>query len=69
MKKLTWYDKEEDVLGIQLSDEKYWKSIELPNGIVIDITKNGKIIGLEIANAKNLFKGKTKKVLEAAMQN
>ncbi|MEW6295093.1 MAG: DUF2283 domain-containing protein [Candidatus Diapherotrites archaeon] len=65
MKKITWYDKEEDVIGIQLSNEPYWKSIELPNCIVIDISKNGKIIGLEIANAKKVFSGESRKVLTA----
>jgi uncharacterized protein YuzE len=69
MKKIVWYDKEEDILGIQLGNEKTWKSVELPNGIVLDVSEKGKIIGLEIANAKNLFKGETRKVLEAAMQN
>jgi len=67
IKKERWYDKEEDILGIQIFDGEYWKSIELPHGIVIDIAKDGKILGIEIANAKKVFSGKTKKVLETAI--
>ena len=66
MKKATWYDREEDILGIQLSDEKYWKTVELPNGVKIDVSEKGAIVGIEIANAKKVFSGKTQKVLEHA---
>lgn len=69
MKKTYWYDKEEDILGANISNEAYWKSIELPNGIIIDISKNGKIVGLEIANAKKIFSKQAKKVLEMAIKN
>jgi hypothetical protein len=31
-----WYVIDEDILGIRVSEGKYWKSIELHNGIVID---------------------------------
>ncbi len=67
MKKETWYDREEDILGIQLSRGAYWKSVELSNGIVFDISKTGKILGIEVPNAKRVFSGKTKKVLQAAL--
>lgn len=66
MEKKSWYDKEEDILGIQLFEGDYWKSIELPNGIAIGISKDGKIMALEIANAKKIFSGETKKVLQTA---
>ena len=59
-----WYDKEEDILNIQLKDEEYWKSIELPNGIIIDVAKNGAIIGVEILKASKIFSGDAKKVIE-----
>ena len=62
----SWYDKEEDVLGIQFQEKGYWKSVELPNGIVIDVTKDGKIIGIEILRASNIFSGDIKKVIESA---
>ncbi len=63
---VTWYDKDEDVLNIQISPKKYWKSIESPEGIVIDIAKDGTVISFEIPCASRLFSGEDRKVLEAA---
>jgi len=62
----SWYDKEEDILNIQLEEEKSWKSIELPSGIVFDISKEGKIISIEIMKASKIFSGDVKKVIEQA---
>ncbi|MDO8467401.1 MAG: DUF2283 domain-containing protein [Nanoarchaeota archaeon] len=59
-----WYDKEEDVLAVRLKDKDYWKSIELSNGIVIDLSHDGTIIGMEILGASNIFSGDVKKVIE-----
>jgi uncharacterized protein YuzE len=64
----NWYDKEEDILGIQIKEAEYWKSIELPGGIVIDISKNGEVIGMEIHKASRVFSGDVKKVIESAQQ-
>jgi uncharacterized protein YuzE len=61
-----WYDSEEDILGIRIQDKEYWKSIELPNGIVIDISKDGEVIGLEIHKASRVFSGDIKRVIESA---
>ncbi len=61
-----WYDKEEDILGIRIQDKKYWKSIELPNGIVIDVSHDGEVIGIEIHKASRIFLGDIKKVIESA---
>ena len=61
----TWYDKEEDILNIQLK-EGYWKSIELPNGVIIDIAKDGTISGIEIMKASKIFSGDVKKVIQTA---
>lgn len=61
-----WYDDEEDILNIQLSDKPYWKSVELGNGIVIDIAKDGRIISIEILKASKLFSGELKKVIDNA---
>ena len=60
-----WHDKEEDILGIRLKDKAYWKSIELPNGIVLDISKEGVIIGIEIQQASKIFSGDVKKAMES----
>ncbi|MBI2664412.1 DUF2283 domain-containing protein [Candidatus Woesearchaeota archaeon] len=62
----TIYDKNHDILNIQLESADYWKSVELPNGIVVDIAKNGKVIAIEIVNASLIFVGDSKKVIEAA---
>ncbi len=61
-----WYDKEEDILNLQLEEGDYWKSIELPNGIIVDISKDGSIIAMEILKASEVFKGKANKVIEQA---
>jgi uncharacterized protein YuzE len=55
--KNNWYDNEEDILGIRIKEGEYWKSIELPNGIVIDISKEGEVIGMEIYRASRIFSG------------
>ena len=61
-----WYDKEEDILGIRIKDWKYWKSLELNDGmIVMDIDKGGNILGIEIFEASKTF-AKAKIVLANA---
>lgn len=61
----TWYDKEEDILNIQFKED-YWKSIELPNGVTIDLAKDGSIASIEIIGASKIFSGDTRKVIEMA---
>jgi uncharacterized protein YuzE len=61
-----WYDSEEDVLGARLGDKEYWKSVELPNGIVLDVSKDGNIIGIEIQGASKIFSGDVKQVIDFA---
>ncbi len=61
-----WYDKEEDIMNIELSSGDYWKSIELPNGVIIDLDKEGKIKAIEILKASKIFSGDAKKVIELA---
>ncbi len=62
----TWYDKDEDILNVVLKKGAYWKSIEVANGIVIDIAKDGSIVAIEIPNASKIFSGDVKKVIEHA---
>ncbi len=62
----NWYDKEEDILGIQIKEGEYWKSIELARGVVIDISKDLEIIGMEIHKASRIFSGDIKRVIEIA---
>ncbi len=61
-----WYDQEEDVMNLELSSGEYWKSIELPNGIIIDLDKKGKIKAIEILRASKIFSGDAKKAIEMA---
>ena len=64
----NWYDKEEDILNVQLKEGEYWKSIELANGIVFDVSKDGSILSVEILRASKIFSGDVKKVIETAKQ-
>lgn len=64
--KEMWYDEEADVLNIEVNDEEYWKSVELPSGIVIDISRDGNVTSIEILGASKLFFGEKRKVLDAA---
>jgi len=64
--KEIWYDKEADVLNIEVTDKEYWKSIELPNGVVVDMAKDGSITSIEILNASSLFFGDAYKIIENA---
>ena len=61
-----WYDKEEDILNLEIEEKKYWKSIELPGGIIIDVAKDGSIISVEILRASKIFSGDTKRVIETS---
>ncbi len=62
----TFYDKDEDILNVQLKESGYWKSVELPNGVVIDISEDGTIVAIEFIMASKTFSGDLKKVIEAA---
>ena len=61
-----WYDKEEDILNFELDSGEYWKSIELPNGVVIDLNKKGKVKAIEILRASKIFSGDAKRAIELA---
>ena len=50
------YDEKEDVLGIQLKSRGYWKSVEVSENVVLDFTRKGEIIGIEITDATNSLK-------------
>lgn len=62
----AWYDKEEDVLDIELKQGVYWKTVELPNGVNIDISRDGSILSIEILSASKAFSGESRLVLEKA---
>ncbi len=51
-----WYDGKEDVLGIQLKSKDYWKSVEISKNVVVDLSDDGEIMGIEILGARRSFK-------------
>lgn len=51
-----WYDEKEDVLGIQLKKKNCWKGVEVSKHVVVDLSKDGEIIGIEILGARQAFK-------------
>ena len=50
------YDKEVDAMYIKLSEGRYLESEELEDGVIIDFSDEGKIIGLEILNVRSKIK-------------
>lgn len=45
------YDKETDILYITLSDEAIEESDENKKGFILDYSKNGNLVGIEVLNA------------------
>ena len=45
------YDKETDAAFIQLSEEKPDSAIEIKEGVILHLTKNGNIVAFEILEA------------------
>lgn len=64
--KEIWYDDEADILNIEITDKEYWKSVELPNGVVIDIAKDGSMTSIEFLNASVLLRGDARKIIDRA---
>ncbi len=49
------YDKEVDAAYLRLSDEKPTGVVEISKGVNLDVTEDGKIIGIEILDAAKKF--------------
>lgn len=64
--KEVWYDEEADVLNLEITDKKYWKSVELPDSVVIDIAEDGSITSIEILNASKYFSGDAHRAIDKA---
>lgn len=59
------YDKKADAMYIWLRKAKYDISEELAENVVIDLDKNGRIIGIEVLDAsKNLGKELVNRILQ-----
>ncbi len=50
------YDSEVDAIYISLGKGEYLESEEIEDGVVVDFSKEGKVIGLEILNASAKLK-------------
>lgn len=61
------YDKEEDILSIRIKNGVYWKSVELEDGTVLDISKDGSVLCIEILKASKVFSN-AKEVINKAKQ-
>jgi uncharacterized protein YuzE len=59
------YDKKADALYIWLRKAKYDISEELAENVILDLDKNGRIIGIEVLGAsKNLGKDLVMKIID-----
>jgi uncharacterized protein YuzE len=59
------YDKKADAMYIWLRKAKYDISEELAENVILDLDKNGRIIGIEVLGAsKNLGKELVMKIIE-----
>jgi len=54
----TWYDDEEDVLGMHVKDKPSYWSVEIGKHVVVDFSRDGEIVGVDILRAKQFFKKK-----------
>ncbi len=54
-------------MNIEPREGKYWKSIELDNGVVVDLDWEGNILALEVLNASKVFSN-AKEIIKAAKQ-
>lgn len=48
-------DLESDALYFRLSEDEIEESEEVANGVVVDYSKTGKVVGVEILNLKEKF--------------
>lgn len=48
-------DLESDALYFRLSEDKIEESEEVSKGVVVDYSKTGKVVGVEILNVKEKF--------------
>jgi uncharacterized protein YuzE len=58
------YDDESDILYVVVAEGEEEGFIELVPNINLEIGENGKIIGIEIINAKKLMEKKAQKILK-----
>jgi uncharacterized protein YuzE len=52
----VWYDEEADAMGIMLKNRRHWKGVEVSKHVIIDLAKDGEIVGIEILGVREAFK-------------
>ena len=62
----TTYDKEANALYVYFSDEKIDRTEELRPGIMLDLDAHGRIVGMEMLDAKAQLSAAALKSLAAA---
>ncbi len=62
----TTYDKEANALYVYFSDEKIVSTEELRPGIILDFDAHGRIVGMEMLDAKTQLSAAALKSLAAA---
>ena len=60
------YDKDTDIIYIQLSEEKVYESDEDKPGVIIDYDDKGNIVAIEILNASKRMKHPNSFIYEVA---
>lgn len=48
------YDKEADALYVELNKNKIYKTREESDNFLVDVDKNGNVVGIEILNASKI---------------
>jgi uncharacterized protein YuzE len=60
----SWYDAEEDILGMTLEKKPYWKSVEM-GSVIIDLSHDGSVIGIEVIKASKVLSEDVHAVLQS----
>lgn len=63
------YDSENDVLYIQNADKKVEESMEFSEDIILDLDNEGKVIGVELFYASELFNSFNKELNKEFLMN
>ena len=54
-------------MSIRVADEPYWKSVELGDSLVLDLSRDGQVIGLEVFQARTVLADDFDHILKLCM--
>ena len=60
------YDKELDIMYLSFSDDSIFESDEDKKGVILDYSKNGNIVGMELLNVSKFMPNPAKVEYEVA---